>query len=73
MGMFGQRGLPVSAAAKDWADCVVNGAMVSPAQDNTLHFHGDLNDFCNTVRQLQGSSLPSATLVKRCPKYGGLS
>lgn len=58
-GMFGQRGLPASAAAKDWADCVVNGAMVSPAQDNTLHFHGDLNDFCNTVRQLQGSSLPS--------------
>lgn len=58
-GMFGQRGLPVSAAAKDWADCVVNGAMVAPAQDNTLHFHGDLNHFCNTVKQLQGSSLPS--------------
>ncbi|CAI0725183.1 DEAD/DEAH box helicase [Serratia ficaria] len=52
-GMFGQRGLPMNASAKDWNTCIVDGKL-DELVDIPL-FCGDLPALCQAVEKLKST------------------
>ncbi|CNK54575.1 Lhr-like helicases [Yersinia pseudotuberculosis] len=50
-GMFGKRGLPMNASAKDWKTCIVHGK--PEALVEIPDFYGDLPAFCRAVKKLR--------------------
>lgn len=64
-GMFGQRGLPVNASAKDWGSCIVDGKPINLVE--IPKFCGDLQAFCNAVEQLKSGRATGAwNDIARC-------